>query len=511
MPTCLLSFPRGVRVLLAIELVALVVFAAVYESLDFSIYRGGGAAVLQDAQLYLAQIDEHWFTYPPFAALLFTPLTWVPETAARLCWDLASVAALAYSCRVGLRLAGLGARPPAVLAAVAATLLLEPVWHTLFLGQVNLLLMALVLRDVERVSSGRPAGMWIGLAAAVKLTPAVFVLLLLAAGRARSARNAVVAFVAASAAAWALAPGASATFWGRYLGDTSRVGATYVSNQSPFGVAARVFGRAAEVPSAYLLLPALAGALGLALAAAYARREDWLAAVVVTAATGLAVSPISWTHHWVWVVPALALLLREGRRRAALAGFALFAAAPMWWAPGPPREPERPAWWLSQLVADAYLVAAVLLLLLLARVPGPALARVEGDQRRKHLADRGPDDGVRGVVVGRLALVEHHERGARGLRGTGQGGGGQHLQGRADGEEEVARAGGVEGPGEDAGVEVLAEAHRGGLEHAATDEAGRVLVPRDYPLERLAHGDVPPATQALGFPHRPVQLEDELR
>jgi alpha-1,2-mannosyltransferase len=102
------------------------------------------------------------------------------------------------------------------------------------------------------------------------------------------------------------------------------------------------------------------GAVGLAAAAVLARHGDWLSAVAATGATGL-VSPISWTHHWVWIVPGLAVLLRGGRasRIAALCGYVLFVLAPMWWTPhhGGPREYGYHGW--VTLVVNCYLIAGL--------------------------------------------------------------------------------------------------------------------------------------------------------
>src|SRR5689334_25355034 len=84
--------------LLGVELAAVIVFAASYNALDFRIYMWGGHAVLDDSRLYLALADGHWFTYSPFAAIVFVPVAAVPLAVARAGWDLVSVAALAYSC-----------------------------------------------------------------------------------------------------------------------------------------------------------------------------------------------------------------------------------------------------------------------------------------------------------------------------------------------------------------------------------------------------------------------------
>ena len=102
--------------------------------------------------------------------------------------------------------------------------------------------------------------------------------------------------------------------------------------------------------------------VGLAVAAILARREDWLAATAVTGATGLLVSPISWAHHWVWILPALVLLIRDGHRIAAVTGYLLFAVAPFWFTPHAAGPREYGFHWLTTLVANCFLVAGLALM-----------------------------------------------------------------------------------------------------------------------------------------------------
>src|SRR5580704_19593556 len=177
-----LASPRvrraGLMVLLQ-QVVLLIGFVAVYRPFDLNIYLWGGRAVTHGLRLYMVKADANWFTYPPFAAALFTPLAGIPGLMARLAWQLGSVAALAWACVLTVRLAGYRPTRTVIVSMVAGALLLEPMYHTLYLGQVNLMLMALVLADVWRVSRGQPAGIGIGVAAAVKLVPGVFILLLL--------------------------------------------------------------------------------------------------------------------------------------------------------------------------------------------------------------------------------------------------------------------------------------------------------------------------------------------
>src|SRR5258705_11318526 len=119
---------------------------------------GGGNAVLEDSRLYLALAYGHWFTYSPFAAIVFVPVAALPLAVARVGWDLASVAALAYSCTRIVQLAGYRPTRLAVAGFVAAAMALDPVGETLFLGQINLILLALILTDGCPGSRG-PAGL----------------------------------------------------------------------------------------------------------------------------------------------------------------------------------------------------------------------------------------------------------------------------------------------------------------------------------------------------------------
>jgi alpha-1,2-mannosyltransferase len=345
---------------LAVEVMLIVCFAVAYDSLDFKIYLWGGDAIARDAHLYLAQGYAHWFTYTPFAALAFSFLAAMPTVLARVLWQLASVAALGIACALALKLAGRRLVPIEVATLVAGFLLLEPVYHTLYQGQINLILMAMALMDVWLVSRGRRAGFGIGVAAAIKLTPAIFVVFLLATRRPAAIRAACVAtgtFLACALIGLLVAPQASRLYWTRLFHDTSRVGVPYISNQSPYGAAARILDGVANIGVWFPVLTIAIGVAGLLMAAVLARRGDWLAAAATTGTTGLLVSPISWAHHWVWVVPALVVLLRDGRWIAAAAGFVLFGLAPMWWTPhfGGPDEYGLHGW--VTVVANCYLLA----------------------------------------------------------------------------------------------------------------------------------------------------------
>ena len=244
---------------------------------------------------------------------------------------------------------------------VAASFLLEPVYHTLYLGQVNLILLALVMTDVWRTARGRTAGLGIGVAAAIKLTPAIFIVLFLLTRRSRNAAIAAGTFASCALLGYLVDPSASRLYWTRLFYDTARVNATYISNQSPYAAAARILGGVSHVGSWYLAIPLIIGVLGLAVAATLARRDDWLGAAAVTGTTSLLVCPISWTHHWVWIMPALIVLLRGGiaSQIAAACGYLLFALAPMWWTPWSWTTSEYGFHGLVTLTANCFLIAGL--------------------------------------------------------------------------------------------------------------------------------------------------------
>lgn len=355
---------RTLGVTVAAEAVAIAAWVVFHGPLDLQIYLWGGHAVEHGTMLYDTRALGHWFTYPPFAALTFLPLAHLPAGVAEFLWYLALVAALVFSVRACLGIAGWRPTTRRLGAAVALVAILEPVWHTFALGQVNLLLLALVLWDVRRLSLGKWAGIGIGVATAVKLTPALFVIVLLLGKQRRSAMTVVASFAACTVGGFLTNPSASYEYWSHLFDDTSRVGATYISNQSPFGVAARLLGSANAVGGWYLVVPVGIAALGVVVAAAFLRRGNVLDAAAVTGLTMLLVSPISWSHHWVWALPALAALLRTGGRTdavIAVSSYVVFLAGFPWWTPhnGAPGEFGVHA---TTVLADSYTVCGLMML-----------------------------------------------------------------------------------------------------------------------------------------------------
>ncbi|MEU8793574.1 glycosyltransferase 87 family protein [Streptomyces sp. NPDC048643] len=338
--TAPLSTDRGRLALVLLLATAVGVFTATVPLLrdwfDLRVYYGTvDAWVHHGGRIYDYRVPgtTYGFTYPPFAALGMLPLALVGLRTAIALGMLLNLAALAVV--VGFLVGPALRRHGWFGLALTACLLplFEPLRDTFSFGQVNLVLLALVLVDARLLSRGRGrwAGVGIGLAAAVKLTPALFIALLLLGRRWRAAGVATAVAAAATALAAWVAPDASRFYWTDALWDTARVGRlAYVSNQSVQGVLARLAApgepsRALWATAVLLVLCVWAWRTSRALTA-----EDWPAAFALTGLAACLVSPITWVHHLVWLLPSFAVLLRHRRLRIAAALYAVLCSSVVW-------------------------------------------------------------------------------------------------------------------------------------------------------------------------------------
>lgn len=342
---------------------------------DLKVYRLGGAAMLDDAStLYTARLPNSPlpFTYPPFAGLVFVPSALLPWPVAYASSIAASVAALVVLWRLGLARLVRGRVHPAILVAVVAgSLLVEPVRETVSYGQINLVLCALIVWDVVHAKHpGR--GVWVGIAAGIKLTPLVFVAMLLVTRQWRALAHAVAAFAGTVVIGFVVAPRTAWAYWTELLPDTGRIGALlYASNQSWNGLLIRLSGDTAGGGRLWLALVVVTAVASLWLARALWLRGDALGSVAVCGTMALLCSPVSWSHHWVWAIPlGLALVSGTalGRRfpvAVASVWFGLFVLGPIWWAP---HGLDRELAWspVDQVLGNAYLLLALLAMVLLA-------------------------------------------------------------------------------------------------------------------------------------------------
>ena len=325
---------------------------------DLFVYLYGGRALLDGLPVYESfdPVTGLHFTYPPFAALIMVPLALLPAWLAAALWTGASVAAIAAVVVVVRRALDQPAPGWLVALLTAAALAMEPVWQNLAFGQTNLFLMLAVVVDLVRPQR-RWSGVLVGIAAGVKLTPLVFVVLLVLVGRRAAAGRATVAFAGTVAVGFVLMPGFAATYWADGLLDPTRIGPPELAhNQSVYGALTRLL----DGPPPTWVWLAVAGPLSLAVLVAGARwwrRGDRVLGTGLAALAMLFASPISWSHHWVWAVP-VALALWERSRWASAAWTAVFVARPVVW---PPWGRDREFGWspLDHVVGNAYLLAGL--------------------------------------------------------------------------------------------------------------------------------------------------------
>ena len=326
--------------LLAVAGYALLVHASpqyYWTQIDTAVYRDGGIAVRsQPAMLYALGLGPAKlpFTYTPFAALLFAAGSGVSFATWQVGLAVLTIGLLPVVAYLSLGLAGRPAglaRAAAAVAIAAVSLWLEPVAMTLFFGQLNLVLLALVVGDLALPDRLKGKGIGIGLAAGIKLTPLILIPYLLFTRRVAAAAISALTFAVTVGLGFALLPHGSAVYWG---GQFARPGSKHfhLDNQSLNGVILRLTHLGPDAHAYWLATAVVVGIAGLATSILASRRGHELLGLVACAATGLLVSPISWSHHYVYVVPALVLAAYGPRRLGyRILGVALVVGLFGWW------------------------------------------------------------------------------------------------------------------------------------------------------------------------------------
>jgi alpha-1,2-mannosyltransferase len=348
--------------------------------IDIDVYRMGGQAWLDGHSLYDHDAKFHTpiglnlpFTYPPLAAVLFCPFAWLGMPAASVTITLITMALLLVSTMMVLtrldvwNTARLVPGPSwsrrwwlTVLIVAGATLWLEPIKSNFAFGQINVVLMTLVIADCVPRRTPWPRGLLLGLGIAIKMTPAVFLLYFLLRRDRRAVLTSLASVAAATLAGFVLAWHDSWQYWTHTVRNTDRIGsASLNTNQNVAGTLARL-----GLGDHERFLPWVAACLlVLALTVWAARRvlraDEPVMAVICIALFGLAVSPVSWSHHWVWMLPTVLVttVLAWRRRNAALALLSAAGVALMVWTPIDlmPKHHEVTAAWWRQLVGVSYL------------------------------------------------------------------------------------------------------------------------------------------------------------
>ncbi|BBX96893.1 hypothetical protein MLAC_21870 [Mycobacterium lacus] len=352
--------------------------------IDIDIYQMGGQAWLDGRPLYSGNVMFHTpigldlpFTYPPLAAIVFSPFAWLQMPAASVAITVLTLVLLIISTVIVLTRLDVWTTSTvlngpawlrrvwlAVVIVAPAAIWLEPINSNFAFGQINVILMTLVLADCFPRRTPWPRGLMLGLGIALKLTPAVFLLYFLLRRDSRAAWAALASFAAATLVGFALAWGDSWEYWTHTLHHTDRIGeAALNTDQNIAGALARLgLGEQERFPlwvvACLLVLAATIWAMRRVL-----RAGEPTLAVICVALFGLVVSPVSWSHHWVWMLPAVLVtgVLAWHRRNVALAALSAAGWALMRWTPIDllPKHHETTAVWWRQLVGMSYVWWAV--------------------------------------------------------------------------------------------------------------------------------------------------------
>ncbi|WP_194265956.1 glycosyltransferase 87 family protein [Arthrobacter yangruifuii] len=345
---------RTVATLGALALAGLLVWTAFDVSprhgLDFRVYLSGGQSVLDAAgELYTKSVQYDadsslLFTYPPFAALVFAVLAPFGQSLGLNIFTGISLAIAAATAVWAVRYvhssgsaADVLRHPwlrPLAIACAGLIVLLGPWRETSAFGQINILLFGLIMADFLIKKDGWPTGLLTGVAAGLKLTPLVFGLYFLARGDWRGLRNMTYGFLSTFALGFLILPRESRTYWLDLLPDTSRIGgAGYVDNLSLKGAILHFGGPDFPVDIPWLILSLAAVAATAVIIRIAGSRGQTFTALAAAALLMLLISPVSWSHHWVWValfIPVLArniMDLGPGQRKLRISGLILLVSS----------------------------------------------------------------------------------------------------------------------------------------------------------------------------------------
>jgi alpha-1,2-mannosyltransferase len=367
-----------------VAFVGATVLALLHQQLDLSTYLLGGAhASSNDLFTVTYPTDDLGFTYPPFSALLFAPFAHFPLRACEVVFSWVNLAALFGMIVVSLRAVCTALDKRTVLwwglALVLPVLLFDPVRQTFLLGQVNIILALMIVADLT-MDLPLPRGILVGLAAAIKVTPVILIPYLFLSRQGRAGARAIASFAAAAVLATAVNASTSWSYWTHYIRDPQRAGMlSWIGNQGVLGATERMLGHTVTTPTTFVIVLTV-GALGLMIAAGASRRSSPVLGLLVVEATESLASPVSWSHHFIWMVLLVGwLALAEDRPRygewCALAVAVLLWAAPYWWVPHGPAVRFAGRGWLIPLGDTDVLVFVVLLIGAAVRVVRSTLVR----------------------------------------------------------------------------------------------------------------------------------------
>lgn len=365
-------------------------------TMDLQVYYYAVRAMLHGANImqWTSPGFHLWFIYPPAAAIILLPLAVGPF----LMWELFWIAGLVIAQNVVMIRSGVPRGWPLALLSLGLVIGMEPIRTTIGYGQINTFLMVLVIIDLLPSDPTRrrriPAGVLIGLAAAIKLTPAIFVLMLLILGKKKQALTAIITFAVLTAIGTAIQPAATVTYLKSLAGgNTHTSGPVYVGNQSLLGVVLRLFGDSHLHTYIGLLISVIVAVIAAIVGAHWWKQGAHVLAIAFVGLGSNLASPLSWTHHFVWILPLAVAVLYQLRRRPWPGARADHVPMPRW-----------------LLISSATIVLYVSACLPLALLPYNAGAADHYTALQEFIANFGPVLIMAVLIVAAVAMIVRSRR-----------------------------------------------------------------------------------------------------
>lgn len=280
--------------------------------LDVGVFRDAGRAITENFPLYSSDFPTRSgfrFIYPPFAAALFVPLTWMTEERMQDVWTIATVVAVLAVVSMATHRLGLRRWWMWAIGLTGFALMLDPIQKHLMYGQINIFLALLITADVLGYMPRWLRGLGIGVAAGIKITPAAYALIFFVRRDWWSLVRSVFFALVTVGIGLLIRPSDAWYYWTVEFFNPDRGGApSYPPNQALTGLIARL-GIPDDTASTimgpgFLILAALTfwGVWKLTWSG---RHVDALMMVLL----GISLAnPIAVTHHWSGMVIALPLV-----------------------------------------------------------------------------------------------------------------------------------------------------------------------------------------------------------
>lgn len=296
-------------------------------TVDLAVYRRAGYDIVHSVPLYSSNFGEKLnvklgYVYPPISAIIFIPFGFLSMTYTKWIWSILSIFELFVVVKIGFHEVSKSYKKlqiPFLFFFTGLFLWINPMYSDLIYGQIDLLIMTLILIDlVYFVDHKRPKwlkeGLLTGLAAALKLVPLIFILYFLLVSDYKKLKNSIISFSVFTLAGFLIMPNDSKIYWFHYLEYTGgHDNAWYYLNQSADGILRRIL--ASYWFELWVPLVALIFIFGIRKAYVANKNNNEFLAVILIGLTGIIISPISWVHELVWIIPAIGYILNTGKTK----------------------------------------------------------------------------------------------------------------------------------------------------------------------------------------------------